>query len=375
MARRRFVLFLGAGASVPFGYPTTDGILERIQKAIRPGIPLARRPGWLRKVLERHPRLCAELREGLSLVLPGRQLNGKDNNASIIDVLSIVDYLLGAHLSLAPDFREAELRRLRHHIGICMNGVLRETRKAPELRQALLDWMVQRTADKDCVSIVTTNYDCLYDLKLPRALGLRGGKIFEHVDFGTTVMSPSSREYRRPANARLAVYKLHGSLNWLRCEVCGGLYVNPKQRIVSLAYWKQPTKYNTCKCGGRLTEILVAPSLIRDIRNPHLLSNWNAALSDLREAAEWIFIGYSLPQEDISIRALLLRALHGRARKRLKVRVALWDQGEQFARMTPKQARELAIERDPFAEKLAARTLKRYRDFLPAEHFRGDRDD
>jgi hypothetical protein len=57
---------------------------------------------------------------------------------------------------------------------------------------------------------------------------------------------------------------------------------------------------------------LVAPSLVRDIRDPTLLSVWKSALEFLRESDQWYFIGYSLPSEDIAIRSLLLRALHMR---------------------------------------------------------------
>jgi hypothetical protein len=194
------------------------------------------------------------------------------------------------------------------------------------------------------------------------------------VDFGTTVLSPGSQEYSRPMGARLAVFKLHGSLNWLRCELCGSLYVNPKQRIISLAYWSKATVWNTCKCNGRLREVLIAPSLVRDIRNPHLLSNWIAALAELREASEWIFIGYSLPQEDTEVRALLLRALHGRNSRKLRFRLALWDRGElrrrgEIEQTAPTDPREI------LSEQLSANTLQRYRDFLPRRSFSADQDD
>ena len=39
---------------------------------------------------------------------------------------------------------------------------------------------------------------------------------------------------------------------------------------------------------------------------------WQSSLEALRSAKRWIFVGYSLPNEDIAIRALLLRALRGR---------------------------------------------------------------
>src|SRR6185295_9652724 len=111
--------------------------------------------------------------------------------------------------------------------------------------------------------------------------------------------------------------------------------------------------------------------LVRDVREPHLLSIWNAALNELRLAHEWNFVGYSLPQEDIAIRTMLLRAYHGRTRQRLGVRLALWDPAEQRKRKSTRRI-PLPASTDPndlVKEQLAQNALKRYRDFIPAKHF------
>lgn len=358
---------------MPFGYPTTDGILPRINSAIQDAIANRARPAWLRRLQKRDPYICNELHRGTRLVLPGLAGRRTTNSASITDVLSIIDYLINARLALAPNFRDLELRKMRHQLGMCINGVLRGA-KSLRIRDSLLRWILARAHAGDRIAIVTTNYDCLYDIPLAQVLERKGQKALETVDFGTTVLSPGSHEYSRPMDARLAVFKLHGSLNWLRCELCGSLYLNPKQRIISLAYWNKATVWNTCRCDGRLREVLVAPSLVRDIRNPHLLANWIAALAELREASEWVFIGYSLPQEDTEVRALLLRALHGRNGRKLRVRLALWDRGElrrrdEIESLPPKNPAEI------FSEQQSANTLQRYRDFLPRRSFTASEDD
>jgi hypothetical protein len=367
MAGKRIVLFLGAGASAPFGYPTTDAILPRIHIVMQDALKNRARPEWARRLEKRDPNIWRELQRGIGLVLPGVAPRHATKNASITDVLSVIDYLINARLSLAPDFRDPELRKMRHQLGMCINGVLRGA-SSLHIRNKLLGWMLARARTGDRIGIVTTNYDCLYDIPLAQALEMKGQKALEAVDFGTTVLSPGSREYFRPADARFALLKLHGSLNWLRCELCGALYVNPKQRIITLAYWDKPTVWNTCRCEGRLREVLIAPSLVRDIRNPHLLANWVTALSELREASEWIFIGYSLPPEDIEVRALLLRALHGRNRRGLRVRLALRDRGE-MRRREKSPAQPPTDVRAIFDEQLSANTLQRYRDFLPTRCF------
>jgi hypothetical protein len=48
------------------------------------------------------------------------------------------------------------------------------------------------------------------------------------------------------------------------------------------------------------------------MREPNLVSIWKCALDLLRTADVWVFIGYSFPDEDVAIRALLTRALGAR---------------------------------------------------------------
>jgi hypothetical protein len=55
--------------------------------------------------------------------------------------------------------------------------------------------------------------------------------------------------------------------------------------------------------------------MVRSIEDPNLLTIWNSAQESLRRADEWIFAGYSLPSEDIAIRAILVRAFHARGKK------------------------------------------------------------
>lgn len=58
--------------------------------------------------------------------------------------------------------------------------------------------------------------------------------------------------------------------------------------------------------------MLITPSLVRDIREVNLLEVWKHSLELLREAEEWVLIGYSFPSEDIAVRSLILRAAQGR---------------------------------------------------------------
>jgi len=154
----------------------------------------------------------------------------------------------------------------------------------------------------------------------------------------------TGKVYRRPADPRFGVYKLHGSLNWLRCSVCDNVYVNPVGAIAYLSFllgddgerrtkanpWLKSLEdagANQCHCGSRpLRHVIVAPSLVRDVRDPVLQEIWRNALEALRQAEEWIIVGYSLPPEDVAIRSMFLRAYKGRDAPKPRVIVV---QGEE----------------------------------------------
>jgi hypothetical protein len=57
---------------------------------------------------------------------------------------------------------------------------------------------------------------------------------------------------------------------------------------------------------------MIAPSLVRDIRDINILSVWKSAFEELRTADRWYIIGYSLPIDDYAIRSMMIRALKSR---------------------------------------------------------------
>ena len=117
---------------------------------------------------------------------------------------------------------------------------------------------------------------------------------------------------------------MHGSLNWLKCDLCGQYYIHPDSSVAHQAFREEIDEDNTCVCNSRLKlrTVLVAPSLVRDIRDSNLLQIWKAAIEAIRTADKLIFIGYSLPGEDLAIKSVIMRGLNGRIKsKRLEVEV------------------------------------------------------
>jgi len=137
-------------------------------------------------------------------------------------------------------------------------------------------------------------------------------------------------ERTRPAAPCLRIYKLHGSLDVLKCSICGYVYFTPWGQIAYQAFRDEIDTNNTCVCGDalRLQLHIVSPSFIREIRDASLLNVWRSALEWMRNAEEWFIICYSLPPEDLAIRSLLLRA-YGARRKKPRVTVVQHGVGDR----------------------------------------------
>ncbi len=151
------------------------------------------------------------------------------------------------------------------------------------------------------------------------------------VDFGMTWREAGRRgpAHPRPQEPRLGIYKLHGSLDWLRCALCDHVYVHPARTIFREGGQLERGQGRRCACGyGPLRHLIVAPSTVREIQDPSLLSLWQGALEALRGADRWVVIGYSLPPEDVAIRSMLVRAFHGRERPPHLTVVGRGDGGE-----------------------------------------------
>jgi hypothetical protein len=62
-------------------------------------------------------------------------------------------------------------------------------------------------------------------------------------------------------------------------------------------------------CGTQLRPVLITPTHLKDYRNPHIARSWYEASRELREAKRAIFVGYSMPDDDVEVVYLFKRGL------------------------------------------------------------------
>jgi hypothetical protein len=294
---KKTMIFMGAGASRAFGFPLTKHLL-----------PLVRR-----NPMGQGNRLS------LNKIFPGFDSLKDDELPLITDLLSLIDYLLYSSCSPLPHTSPSDLLNLRTFLeqGIlqALQPEVLTNKNSHEARLLKLftNWLYHTAQEEQgSVGIISTNYDIAVEKQLfAKTNTLTVESTF---DFGFSWRDLNSGIVNhRPSNPLLSIYKLHGSLNWLECALCEHIYIDFQGPGV-FTDKNIPLKSNTCHCGHTpLRHVIVAPSLVRDIKNVNLLEVWKAALELLRISTEWIIVGYSFPAEDMAIRALFIRAFHGRS--------------------------------------------------------------
>jgi hypothetical protein len=334
----RVAMFLGAGASKAFSAPITSEILPIIIDRARQSALFGNEENDQRLMLL---SLLRELMPGIEAI--------DQRYVLITEVLSLIDYMLLSAFVPAPMAKAEQLHTCRMLLERAILEVLTgivdrtdDTATSPELRR-LAKWMYE-VGNSASFSLVSTNYDEIIESELYKcfiregqALPNNGGmdkrRPFDHVNykvnFGISWRDcPTGRIYNPPPGYKHSVLKLHGSVDWVKCDLCGWIVCNDEyffqKQPYHVASYEKPSVHNTCNCGHwPLRPVVIAPSLVRDIRDINIRTVWKSAFEELRTSDRWFIIGYSLPIDDYAIRSMIIRALKSR-RTPPKIEVYQW---------------------------------------------------
>lgn len=255
---KKIVLFLGAGASKAFRYPLTGEILGLIITDLKnemffnnAGVP-RERAALYRLMLQ---TLFTKLSPGLGRYLSRQKalpVEGEDGLPLITDLLSQAKHLVNNSQTLLDWNHEVrhpllEIRGLNERwelkdiIVLLDWAIIDLINKAGKYTKDKLDpfvrWMRRVNASKSAfVSIVTTNFDFSVEWNLFNSADVI--QAHKRIDYGFNWRDVGEKGdiYPRPAEPRLRVFKLHGSIDWLKCERCGHVYINPLYDIYNLAF-------------------------------------------------------------------------------------------------------------------------------------------
>ena len=194
------------------------------------------------------------------------------------------------------------------------------------LAAALLTRRIRAGQQADPFSVVSLNWDCLLENAIYSCLKRAGALRQVDVDYCcyTTPLSsgcPHTPSVLQKARGifNVKVLKLHGSANWLLCAGCAQLFTGLGAED---EHWDQYVWPQFCPfCQGvassepgateapRLEPFFVTPTFLKVFENPHIRMVWHNAYMELVEATRVVFVGYSLPEADYHLRALLRRAI------------------------------------------------------------------
>jgi len=243
----------------------------------------------------------------------------------IDDLFTVIDTSLsGRSPSAAGRSREQLMEVRRHLIASIGQSIARSTgagwgRIATQFARALPE-------RGSC--IVSTNYDVVMDNALlerkPRNVnygvpvreavyrsdGFPQGRFDEihHIK-----PMPDSQAIIRSGN--IPLLKLNGSLNWLYCPRCDELDITLRQGRGGLSILDEPDLVRCCSesCTSPYQTLLVGPSLEQRYEHRVLRDIWRKAESALAAASRLVIIGYSMPEADYLVRAMLARAFSHRS--------------------------------------------------------------
>lgn len=246
----------------------------------------------------------------------------KDQYPGLPMLMSLIDMAIDRRETLHPQWDLDRVGRLRHTVEAAIFDLLEwRLEKVPTnnhwgLFQKLYPAPMEPT-------VLSLNYDLIADVAIMFTAQHRpkpaSGPRERFPDYCCDISSPS---YRESVGRFGTLLKLHGSLNWLYCRTChrldmgaseSRLYVKALTRLVGEGHGLESfyaSAGSDCPaCGTKLRALLVAPSHLKDYRNPHVTQVWYQAERLLREAGRVVFVGYSLPDDDVEVIYLLKRSL------------------------------------------------------------------
>lgn len=163
--------------------------------------------------------------------------------------------------------------------------------------------------DADPFSIVSFNWDTIPDFLIDQVADAEVGIDYACYDYeieeGVNHIPSILRKAKGLFNVKLL--KPHGSLNWAKCPSCCRLFSKTGTGDIPVLF---PHQYKCRFCGDvDLENLIITPTLVKDIGQTHLKMVWHNIQMDLQEAERIVFLGYSLPMADFEFRYTLLKAI------------------------------------------------------------------
>jgi hypothetical protein len=294
------VIVFGAGATKDCGGPLTNEILHDA---------LASDP-----TLIQQQDAIALLRQFFDdRFLPTGQRKRPKDYPALPLLLSLLDTAIDRKEPLGFEWPAEKLAQVRQAIEAAVFAVLDFRSPQAETNSYLRLLDLAYPVSQSEATVISLNYDLILDLAMFHLCNQR--KLESVPSYGCDIKTEGYQSKERWG----LLLKIHGSVNWMYCSQCHRLEIGwssrsgSPRRIGHLLFGSLDDQYRhsaECpECKTRLRPILITPTHRKDYRNPHLSRIWYEAERALQRANRIIFVGYSLPDDDVEVTYLLKRGL------------------------------------------------------------------
>ncbi|HJP17736.1 MAG TPA: SIR2 family protein [Nitrospinota bacterium] len=295
------VFIFGAGASYPDGVPLQSGIIPAIFNEGDPQL----------KKSSASKRIKSFLKSNFPC---------KDIFSTLEEVFGFIDYFLVNNISLSKEWNvqtlhstKSDLTKIIHYL------ISKKTKRSDNFRTF---WSVINKHNKN-IGVITTNYDTLIDDAFDKIYSecLIDYCIdfinYRHPDAGIPFwwwIDPTkpTEMFNDVTPTRIKLVKIHGSLNWKYCDCCGQVGLTPWDHGINLKTNSYDSfigkELSDCPFdNNKLSSLIQVPTHLKTNNNYIFNKLYDEALYLICNAKSLVFIGYSFPEADVHIRALIKR--------------------------------------------------------------------
>lgn len=220
----------------------------------------------------------------------------------IDEIFNIVDWYLLHNQAFSVRFSRSRLYELKMALVKLISATLdRSLQSNNGIHQSFVAKVVHQASELP--TFISLNYDVVLDRAI-RNTGI--GPEYGFSDPNSTPLA---------STGQIPLYKLHGSLNWSFCPLCGEISEH-KEKVAHLLF-SQSNTVNCTNCHSENSQaIIIAPTLYKSYNISRLNNIWDSAALAISRSDRLFFIGYSLAPADTPIIAMVKRALNAPVKER-----------------------------------------------------------
>jgi NAD-dependent SIR2 family protein deacetylase len=307
---RDLLFVLGAGASHPDGVP--------LQKHILPSI-----------LSSSHKEIAnSEIGKEFSKFFYSN-FKASDNSFPELEaVFGFLDYFILQNESISLEYSVDKIRHIKEYLIKLIHYII-DFQKEERSKYYHLFWDAVNRQNQNS-SFITLNYDTLFE----QAFEFLFHKSC-YIDYCINFMNYETSDKFKPFNywinprepvivkgnenpVSYKIIKVHGSLNWKYCNCCNQTLLTPWDQKIDLdrgkflGYTYPDNQVYEYKCpfdGTEFQTLIMPPSFVKPLYQLVIAQLLNEASKEIRIAKRIVFIGYSLSNADIHIKAIFKKNL------------------------------------------------------------------